>query len=425
MKIVKLKNISSTNIGNDIFLKIDIDLENLDKILILILHYSNIGHLKFILNYNINNIKLPYTKVLNFFMFDLFKFLKVKTNITIGFKGFPKCIYFRNILHSRNVWKYSKNIFYVDTNIKINNSMIFNICKSCKFYSSCDEVSTDYETLNGVSELLPILSNNYLSNNIKNKLNSFNNNFIKKQGFEILGDFKEEKEFLRKKFVFVDSYPKTLNESSIERFVYFIDNRKSDFDLTFNLLSKYFNIGNIKKYLKSSSEFALGFGLMGNKKLRKTFYFVIEDLSNSSILELSNILDLDIDLNNNYWGIGLDFFEEKLTSKKVYYKKQNVSKENLYNFISDFKFENLKVQKFIESLNNSTNSVLFDYKYKNDILFSKKLEISMQFDKHNYTSISNILEIDLNYFNNKEFYTISFEINNNAEEKINFYYTLK
>jgi len=48
----------------------------------------------------------------------------------------------------------------------------------------------------------------------------------------------------------------------------------------------------------------------------------------------------------------------------------------------------------------------------------------MEFDKYNTNKLAQILNIDKNFFKNKHFQTIAFEISNKQEEKINFYYRI-
>lgn len=428
MQIIKPSQIPQFNNYEDInlLLELDLNIENLIQIPKLILYYNNLGYNKIILNYDFNNIRITYFKVCEILISPILKIVK-KNNSIIYFKGFPKCIYEKNILRPGLRFYYDKNIDYFESSTK--NYYLKENCKYCKYYKDCKVINPEYIKLNSDVEFSPIYSNDYLYEKNFKKISEFQNNELKKYSISLLEDFKSETVHLRKKFIFVDSFPKNLEDSSNERFVYFIYNKVEDFNKTYELILnnfKDFLINELFDLLKIANEFALSFGLMGDGKIRKTFYFNIEDLNEKQLFQLSNIIKIEIDRNQNYWGIGLDFKNEKLVSKKVYYKEKEVFKNDLINFCSDFedKFKS-KLLKLINVFNFPLNQILYDYKYIDNKLVSKKLEFSMQYNNLNIDLLSKVLNIDIKYFQNKDFYTISFELYYDKEEKVNFYYALK
>lgn len=425
MQIIKPEQILEIENKTKSYLELDLNAQELNNIPIKILEYNTLGFNKIILNYDFNKIKIPYTKVCDIILSNILKIVK-NEETQIYFKGFPQCVFEKRILRPGFRFYYENNIKYL--NKQIENYYLKNTCKECKYYNECKVVCQEYNLLNSNLELIPIISNKDKYQKNLEKVENFENLQLKNITKNFLEDFKEDKLYLRKKILYVESFPKNFEDSSNERFIYFIYNREDDFDQTYNLIKQNYDykiINELFQYLKKANEFALSFGLMGDKKLRKTFYFTIEDLNKNEIIEISKILNLNIDLKQNYWGVGLDFKEENLISKKVYYKKKNVRKIELLKFCEKIDLEfKTKLSKVIEFLDEPINQVLFDYKYKNEILSSIKLEFSMQYDKINLKQLAQILNIENEYFENKEFYTLSFELYSNKSEKVNFYYSL-
>ena len=64
MKIINSKEVHNLSSFGDNFLEIDLDLNNISRILLQLLYYQEHGIKKFVLTYDSNTINLPVTKVL-------------------------------------------------------------------------------------------------------------------------------------------------------------------------------------------------------------------------------------------------------------------------------------------------------------------------------------------------------------------------
>lgn len=428
--IIKESEFKYLNIEKNISkikLEIDLTIYNLEKISFLIYsYYKQYNINKFILNYDFEIIKIPYSKISDLIMKNIFKIIKENNNIRISFKGFPRCVYERSILRPGMRFYFEKNINYLKKEIE--NFYLKEICQKCRYINECKIIDKKYIQLNSNNEFSPILDNMYLFELNNNKISNFKNKTIKNLAKPVLENFKEQDYYLRKRIVFVDSFPKNLEDSSNERFVYFIYNKIEDFNKNYNLITQNFQypiIKNLKYYLKKANQFAISFGIMGDNKIRKTFYFTIEDLKEKELISIQKKINIIIENNKNPWGIGFDFKDEKLISTKVYYKKKNVQKEEIINFFKDIGLEDKqKSKQIIDNLNQNINHVLYDYKYLEDNKISKKIEIGMQNKEIDYKILSKILNLDLKYFIYKEFYTLTIQLYSNKIEKINLYYTL-
>ncbi|MCA9495861.1 MAG: hypothetical protein KC589_02875 [Nanoarchaeota archaeon] len=443
--IIESKNYKTcTNPHNNI-LNINIKIDNIDKIPLLILFYSQFGFNKFQLNYKYENIKIPITKILDKIQTPILNLINAK-NFEIYYKGFPKCIFETQILKPNQRFKYESNIHFNETNKykEYTNEKLKNDENNNKEYGNKEydnnkfididlKIHKNYIENFGKEEFMPLIYNNELYEINKNKIESFKNTSIKKISKTILNDFKKEKEYKRKWLIYVDSYPQNLEESSKERFIYFIYNSKKDFEKTFKLINKFFeneSINKLKKYLKKSDEFALSFSLMGDLNIRQSFYFTLNDFNEKEIHSIKKILNINIK-KENLWGIGIDFKNNDMKIK-TYYKYPKLDTEKIKEAFKEFKNENKSKLKLFLKNNSNQNykGILIDYKFYKHTIFSKKVEFSFQYNELNKNEILNTINKKEDYIYNKELYSICFEIpsnqiSNNTKEKINLYYALK
>jgi len=472
MKNINYILYNSDFIKNDIYKNIKKDLKKFDNTHIIIqinkktinkfslniIQLQKLGFNNFVLDINILNLNANYSIIfskLNKYIFSLIKNLKIK----IYLYNLPKCFFENNILKPELRYFYQNNLFYLkNITVNINEynnkntneekskiNIYIDKCINCRYKNNhCLGINKKYLDKYKDSELSLITTNNeiikkynlYQKNNIKNKL------LIKKFDL-ILENFKKSNPIkLMRKILFVNSYPNNLEESSNQRFIYFIYNLKEKFEDNFNFFNNFFRTSQdknneiislliqLKIYLEKSHEFAISSAIMGDNKIRYTFYFTIDLLSKNQIQTLSKLLNLDIDTNQNYWGIGIDLTEDyNIINKKIYYKKKDLTKTNINNFIENiYKKNKIKIENFLNLFesNFKFKKILFDFKYKNNKLFSKKIEFSYQFDDLNKSNIFKKLNLDNFNIKDKDIYTIVFELylEENKEEKINIYWTI-
>jgi hypothetical protein len=427
MKIINSEEIKSTNIDSEVFLKINLNAENLTKIPLQILYYNEHGIKNYILSYNYDSFKVPITKVVEKLKIDnLFQLVK-EYGIKIYFSGFPMCVFERDILRPGMRWYYEGSV--LDYNFEYDNanhSQCEN-CADCMFSNGCCGVSDEYITTFKDSEFIPLIANKDLYDLNLETVEKFKSEKLKDIAKIILKDYRDDIYYMRKRFVFVKSYPNTLDESAKERFVYYIYNRDDDFEKTYDLLSTFFAenfLKSIIEYLKKSNQIVLSFGFMGDNTIRKTLYFNIDDLNDYDLGGLSSVLGIRIE-GGSLWGVGVDFRGTD-RSYKVYYEQNKVTSQDIKNFMSDIPLENKrKSLKFANSLIKPVSNVLLDYKFKDEVLYSKRIDISMQYNKFRNNQIGLLFGINMNYFEDKDIYTMIIEAKEGDEEKINFYYALK
>lgn len=422
-------DIKTQKIDNIDYVLIDLDLNTVSKLPLQILYYKEHGFNYFLINYDYNLLKIPASKVVEKIKIEYILRIAKEYDVKFKFKGFPRCVYEKNILRPGLRWYYENYLSFFnckeeenckDTYIKLPR------CNLCVFDGLCRGINENYIKQFGEKEFSSLISNKELYDLNLHELETFSNEELKKIGSEILLDYKDDNHYLRKRFVFVKSIPDYLEESAKERFVYYIYNRKDDFEKTFELATKYFDknfLNLLKEYLILSNQIAMSFGLMGDQKIRKTFYFSIEDLSLDMINSLSKLIKTEIK-HKNPGIIGIDFKEDSV-SFKVYYSQKQISVLELKAFAKDIILENKRLLlKFSNSLTKPLNHVLLDYKYKDGKLYSKRVDISMQYNVYRTTQFYALFQIPLSFFEGKEIYTLSFEMRDGGEEKINFYYAL-
>ncbi len=486
-------------------IRINLNKFNFNNLSIIILRFSKLGFKNFLINFEddlfsskFKEFNLTYSKILNLISKQLFKLIQSR-NLLFYF-NLPHCIFQNHLLKPNLRFNYSNNMINMINNynlIQLDNSILnkvyLNSCLKCRYYGDngdnfekwrlCDGIKLNYIQRYGSSEFMPLFKKNILmESNLNYIKTNFNNNLILRKAEFALKNLIDEDIYLNRRFVFVNSFPEGYDESSKERFVYYIYNENilsKDFEVKFNdnlnFFKKYFEDNNflnslfnndfsrINKnknkdknsymvknglrnenlenlfinYLKKSKEFAIATSLMGNDKIRDTFYFTIDYLSMDEKKQILNLFDL---FNTNYflrnrirfenlWGIGIDFIDNKRTSIKIYNIFREISKLDILKYLNDIPSENKKL--LLEFLNlidlNKFNIVQFDLKFKSGKLYSKRLDFSTQYDDIEPDILINLLELDQSYFKDKELYTISFELyySKETKEKLNIYWSLK
>lgn len=423
--VCKLKKMSDIT---DEYLRFDLNIHNINKILLQLLYYTEHGIKKFVLNYDFNNINLPASKVIQKLNINkLYKLVK-NYDVSVGFEGFPRCIYEKDVLRPGLRWYFEKNIFYLEAQFKpCNRQLKLKRCEKCINIFECNGVCEDYVDRFGDSEFNALVSNKDLYNLNIVEIEKFNCEELKSIARRILDDFKQDEYYMRKKFVFVTSFPKTYEDSSKERFVYYIYNREDDFEKTFHMLGEFFDLkilNDMKEYIKEASQIVISFGLMGDDKIRKTFYFTANDLNEKKFLSLTRKIPVSFE-RENLWGVGVDFKEESM-SYKFYYDHEYVTTKDIKIFLEDINLENKRMAlKFANSLIKPLNNVLFDYKYKDGKVYSKRIDISLQYNNFRFNQFTLLFSLNMANLADKELYTLSLEVSNDKMEKINFYYSVK
>lgn len=429
------ENLKSDKKNIAILLKLNFN--QLNNIGIKIIKYHQLGFKFFILDFN--SIKTPYSVVIVKLNEIILRLLS-KFDIIIFIKSLPKCIFQKNILKPEISFEFEDKLLYYN-NFEDKNSnkyvKISNICNNCRYNKDCIGINVTYKNNFGMSEFETVKTNNYFINKYKDySENNFKNKLIKEKINLILDNLKNSNIHYKKRFYFVDSFPDNLKESSKERIVYFIYNNKRNFEKDFNLFLNILNTKNeknyllsLKNYFKKTNEFVISCSLMGDNKIRNTIYLSVNYFSKE---ELIYLLEKKLNLTNinynNIWGVGIDFRDNKITSK-LYYRFKRINKLKLINFVLDINDVNKqKYLYFLDKINiNIFNNILYDLKYKNGILFAKKIEFSFQTENLDLDLISNILNINKDILKKRVLFTIAFELysNDNNKEKINLYWSIK
>jgi hypothetical protein len=280
MKIINSKEVQNLSNFGDNFLGIDLDLNNISRILLQLLYYQEHGIKKFVLSYNSNFVGMPVTKVLK--KLNVAKLYKLVNNydISIGFKGFPRCIFETAILRPGLRWYFEGKLFFVSGEHTCGcGGKHIPVCDECMFKNRCVGVCNSYLEKFGESEFKSMVSNSVLAPLYEEEFSKFENEMLREVAFRVLENFKSDKMYMRKKLVFVKSFPGSLEESSKERFVYYIFNREDDFEETFDFIESLFGkslfLDHVKKFVKSSNQLVISFGVMGDGGLGSRFILIL------------------------------------------------------------------------------------------------------------------------------------------------------
>ena len=393
---------------------IQLNVDNLTKFPMEILYHIQNGKKDFIIEYDYERLKLPLSKIA-----DKITPLLLKTvqnyEITVGVKGFPRAIFEKKILRPNLRWYYENKVYFVDFSDKET------------YFNDEFQVPQEYMDKFGEKEIEPLVYNDELAELYEEEFEKFENEEIKRTSSLVLDDFSKDKFYKRKRIVLLKTLPRKVDEGYKERFVYYIYNRLDDFEKTFTLLNDIIQeakLKELKEFLEKANEIVVSVALMNNDRIRKTLYFYTAELNSEEYKKLQSIVDLEFD-TENLGGIGIDFYDDTFNIK-TYYKYDDIKPNEIKEFISDYPLVNKrKILPVLNSCTKSLKHVLLDYKYKNGEIFSKRIDISMQYNIFKLHQLSNIFSEGLAILEDKEIYTISFEVSKDHTEKINFYYALK
>lgn len=425
MEIISVNDTKKIKNPDDYFIEFVLNAENLSKIAINILYFKERGFNKFVLTYDYNNFKIPMSKISEKIGENIFKLIKMH-DVIIALKGFPKCIFEKNFLRPGLKWEFEKKLLFLDYEIKSN--VLPEKCLKCMMRKECKGINENYIKSFTDEEFSKMVSNEDLYElNIKH-VNKFENTEVKEIALKIIEDFRQDKSYMRKRVVYVKSFPENLAESSKERIVYYIYNHYSDFEKTYDFILSFFEyekdlVEPFKIFLESSEQFALSFAKMGDFGVRKSFYFDVSSLSSNQLETLTEMIGVEVKVGAIV--VGFDFKNEAI-SYKVYYNHQTTTCAEIKEFISNIPFEKKKLlMRFSNSLTKPVNQVFFDYKFKDFSVYSKRVDVSLQYNNFRLMPLSILLGFSLRFFEDKEMYTLSFEVSEFSEEKVNFYYALK
>ncbi len=400
-----------------------ISLDVLSKISMQILYYKEHGIKNFNIIYNPDalNCKIDKT-LLKLNLLNIFKLARTY-NLKINFKGFPRCIYESKILKPTLKWYFGKHVFFI--NSKSTNTVNSPYCKYCLKNEDCLGINNDYVEKYGFEEFKPLVSNEKLFNLNFEKINSLKNSELKEIGNFLLKDFKKDKDYLRKRFIFSKTFSENLDNNQDENFSYYMDNKKRDFENTYELLATFFEkelLDSIKNFLEISNHIVLTFNLTSKGDVKKSFYFLINDLKQSDLIDLENRFNLKFE--ENIWGFGFDYCNTN-SCYSLFYDYRKLSSEKIKDYFKDINFENKKLLlKYLNSLTKPLNQVLFINKINDGEIFSKQVEMSMQHNVCNLSSLAILFGLNLNCFKDCEILSINFETSNVCESKISFNYSL-
>lgn len=425
MKLIDVSDIKNVDDTSSVIIKIPLDVDNLSKFPMEILYHKEKGFYSFLLSYSFEKIKIPLSRIVTKIRENIFKIIK-SYDVKIYVSGIPLCVFERDILRPGLRWKYEDKLFYYsEENEEEKIEYTFNY----DGFEKVVEIPKLYFDKFGPSEYEPNLNNLELLPLFEKEFSLFKNQNLIDISKKILEDYREDKYYLRKRIVFVNSFSNKDDnaEASLERFVYYIYNRGDDFDKTYSFLCQFVEenfLFELKKYLEISNQFVISFASMVDGILRTSFYFSVEEFEDSDLDEIEDKFKFKFN-RKNLGGVGFDFKEGKLNSVKVYSKYDKILNSEIKQFFVDYKLDSKKILfKLLNSFIKPLECVLLDDKYRNGELYSKRVDISAQFNKFKLNHLTNVIEMDVGFLSNKEFYTISFEVTHEPIQKINFYYSL-
>lgn len=427
MKIESITDAKSVSDVSSVILKIDLNIDNLNRFPMEILYYKEQGFRNFMLHYSFANLNLPMSKVVEKIKDNIIKIVK-NYGINLYVSGIQRCLFERDILHPSLRRDFEDKIFFYETanGEEMEHEKKYS-CGFCMFNDVCTGISCKYLEKYQGSEFLPLISNKDMQEEYEEEIGRFSDTRLKEVADEIFTDFLADEYFKRKRFVFVRSFPMTSDESYTQRFVYYIYNREDDFEQNFALMRRYFThslIEDLESYLRQTNQMVMSFAIMGDGTFRKSMYFSVEDLSVDEIGKLNEVLSLEIE--DDYSGVGLDFVDDELNGIKTYTRYFSMKNSEVKQFFSEYDIESKKcLFNFLNSCTKPINEILLDKKIKAGKFFSKRIDISMQYNSFKLYQLSNMFRINIDFLKDKDPYTLSFEVREGRPEKINFYYALR
>ncbi len=423
-----------------------INFDIIDTFHLIVLQKLNEGYDIISIVFDMNSYNLSITFIINKIIRRILK-LSRNSNAIFFISGIPLCLFNRAVLRPYLLKDFKNKLLYDNTIIDntknknsiytlggISNYVFAKNCHLCRSYDNCKGIPEVYIKKFGYEEFEYMLSNDELFDKNIKKIMSFSNNNIKVLARVVLNDFICDNYYMRKRLVFVNSFPKNIQEASSERFVYYIYNLDEDFGKTLDLVSKIIFENKVIDddlvfFLKKAQQLVISVALMSDGQIRRTLYFCLEnklDVDKDRLIKYFNLFE---NIGDDFWGIGIDYKGSSKTMK-VYNKKRVADVNFMLDFVKEFEvfskkeFFNFLDYVRVEDRKFKFHDILYDYKFRNGKLFSKRIDISCQFNK-----------IDFNNFISKYFkeedllksnlYTLSFEFAFKKKCKINVYYSFQ
>ena len=420
-------NIETVNIDGFDFVVIELDENNLSKIALQIIYYKEYGYKNFLISYKFDTLKYPMTRVLSRLKVDYLFRLAKEYGFNFKFEGFSRCVYERYILKPEFRRYYENKVSFHHRESCKGNKVKREICKNCLFNDNCDGICQKYIDKFTDKEFFPLISNDALYDLNKKELEYFKDEELIRIGNILLDDFKKDKMFERKKFGYVSYFCTNIENIAGRRFIYTVHNREDDFEETYEMLVQFFRnkfLYGLKEFIRLSSEISVSFGFTKDGFIRKKFYFSISDLSIEQITILSKHLNCDIKTEKCPVGINLEFVEDSFNVVVCYLISKSTVLE-IKGFAKDVNLESKRMfLRFSNSLIKPVNLVYYNYKYRDNKLFSKSMDISLKYNSYRLNQFYALFKIPIIFFEDKNFEYLNFEMKDGGYEVIGFYYTL-
>lgn len=428
MRVVSFENVKDGFDKVEDYLRIDMTEENIAKVSFLILYYKEHGYKNFLLNYNFEFINMNFKRLFTKLKIENILRLVEEYGFKIAFCGLPSCIFERNILKPNDRWKFEDKIkFMPSCEFCESETMKGEHCSDCMNGSFCNGFSKKYFDNYGCDDFEPLTKNIDLEILHIDEIAKFKSEAVKFYAGKILEDFVKDKYFMRKRFVFLNSYPRDDPTNFSDKFVYHIFNRNDDFEETYSFLQDFFEkdfLKSIKEYMLGSSQITISLGMTNDDILKKTIYLSLDGINESQREEFFRFFDIKVQ-GNNVWCVGFDFRND-LVGYKVCYKEDSVSSIDLKRFVHEINLDSKKnLMRFSNSLIKPLNNVLYDFKYRQGELMSKRINVSLENNNFRLNQLALLFKIPMAFYDDKELLNLSFDMSEGEIETINLYYSLK
>ncbi|MDA3856387.1 MAG: hypothetical protein PF569_09080 [Candidatus Woesearchaeota archaeon] len=428
MRVISFDDVKNGFDKNEDYLRIDITGENVAKVSFLILYYKEHGFKNFLLNYNFEFIDLNFKKLFTKLKIANILRLVEEYGFKVSFCGLPSCIFERSILRPQDRWKFEDKIRFMPTcDFCETETMKGDHCGDCMSGSLCKGFSKNYFENYGCDDFEPLTKNIDLETLHIEEIAKFKSEAVKFYAEKVLEDYIKDHFFMRKRFVFLNSYPRDDPTNFSDKFVYHIFNRKDDFEETYDFLQGFFDkdfLKSIREYMFGSSQITISLGMSNDDVLKKTIYLSLDGIDEEQREQFLKFFDIKVQ-GNNVWCVGFDFRAD-LVGYKVSYKEDSVSSIDLKRFVQEIGLESKKnLMRFSNSLIKPLNNVLYDYKYRHGEHISKRINVSLESNNFRLNQLALLFKIPMAFYDDKELLNLSFEMSEGEIETINLYYSLK
>lgn len=388
-----------------------------------ILYYKEKGFSKFLLDYDFNYLK-PFEKTIIKIREPLYNLVR-NHNIEIYVGGFPKCVFEKGILEPSIKWKYEDKIIFYETKIKDGEKYIKpHTCEMCIQYDNCKGLREEIYDLKGKIE--PLLFNNKKSEVFELDMPKLLDKELLAIGNIILKNYKADKTYGNKKIYFAKNILNSSNK--INEIAYYINNNKSNFKSTYDLIFELFkspDIEIIKKDLDISPQISIKFWKDG-EDIHKSIYFNIMKHEEEDILKLSKTFGFQIENITKLEGIKLIFESGMLTLCEVVHKYEVIKNEQVKINFKEFDLDKKKtLLKFLNSMTKPIKEVSIADKYFSNKIIGKRFDAHILDNTIKINSLGVLFNKSLGIIDNCIPYSLSFEISNDKTEIIKIYFTFK